>query len=196
MPHALSPGLTKPLEPHLTDDSCLRSQSPQVMRVPLASWWASAWFSGEWYPDRTVNAKITPMQVASVTTTGLFPDVVGKTVFYIQFIREDSYWISGLTGGSTVMNQPAVQETRGSIPGSGRSPGEGIGNLHKCSCLENPMDRGAWRATVQGVAKSDRAWCLEQHCMLHPSPEWRPCVLPKHRSSPHKAVFLYFGAFC
>ena len=53
------------------------------------------------------------------------------------------------------MNQPAVQETRGSIPGSGRAPGEGIGDLHKYSCLENPMDRGAWRATVHGVAESD-----------------------------------------
>ena len=42
----------------------------------------------------------------------------------------------------------------GSIPGSGRSPGEGNGNPLQYSCLENPMDRGAWRATVPGVAKS------------------------------------------
>ena len=40
------------------------------------------------------------------------------------------------------------------IPGSGRSPGEGNGNLLQYSCLENPMDRGAWRAIVHGVAKS------------------------------------------
>ena len=39
------------------------------------------------------------------------------------------------------------------IPGSGRFPGEGNGNPLQCSCLENPMDRGAWRATVHGVAK-------------------------------------------
>ena len=39
----------------------------------------------------------------------------------------------------------------GSIPGSGRSPGEGNGNPLPYSCLENPMDRGAWRATVYGV---------------------------------------------
>ena len=38
----------------------------------------------------------------------------------------------------------------GSIPGSGRPPGEGPGSPLQCSCLENPMDRGAWRATVQG----------------------------------------------
>ena len=41
----------------------------------------------------------------------------------------------------------------GSIPGSGRSPGEGNGNPLQYSCLENPMDRGAWQATVHGVAR-------------------------------------------
>ena len=40
------------------------------------------------------------------------------------------------------------------IPGSGRSPGGGHGNLLQYSCWENPMDRGAWQATVYGVAKS------------------------------------------
>ena len=42
----------------------------------------------------------------------------------------------------------------GLIPGSGRSPGEGHDNPHQYSCLQNPMDRGAWRAIVNGVAKS------------------------------------------
>ena len=42
----------------------------------------------------------------------------------------------------------------GSIPGSGRSPGVGNGNPLWCFCLENPMDRGAWWATVLGVTKS------------------------------------------
>ena len=41
----------------------------------------------------------------------------------------------------------------GSIPGSGRSPGEGNGNTLQYSCLGNPVDRGAWRATVHGIAK-------------------------------------------
>ena len=41
----------------------------------------------------------------------------------------------------------------GSIPGSGRSPGEGNDNLLQYSCLEKPIDRGAWQATVHGVAK-------------------------------------------
>ena len=42
----------------------------------------------------------------------------------------------------------------GSIPGSGRSSGEGNGNPPQYSCLENPVDRGAWRATVCGITKS------------------------------------------
>ena len=42
----------------------------------------------------------------------------------------------------------------GSIPGLGRSPGEGNGNPLQYSCLGNPMDRGAWRATVHGAVKS------------------------------------------
>ena len=42
----------------------------------------------------------------------------------------------------------------GSIPGLERSPGEGRGYPLQCSCLENPMDRGAWRATVHEVTKS------------------------------------------
>ena len=42
----------------------------------------------------------------------------------------------------------------GSIPGSERSPGGGHGNPHQCSCMENPMDRGACRLRSMGVAKS------------------------------------------
>ena len=45
----------------------------------------------------------------------------------------------------------------GLIPGSGRSPGEGHGNPLQSSCLENPMDRGAWWATVHGVTELDVA---------------------------------------
>ena len=52
-----------------------------------------------------------------------------------------------------VKNLPTVQ-TLGSVPGSGRSPEGGHGNPLKYSCLENPLDREAWRATVHGVAKS------------------------------------------
>ena len=56
-----------------------------------------------------------------------------------------------------VKNPPANAEDvrdAGSIPGSGRSPGEGHDNLFQYSCLENPTDRGAWLTTVHGIAKS------------------------------------------
>ena len=53
-----------------------------------------------------------------------------------------------------VKNLPANAGDAGWIPGSGRSLGVGNGNLLQCSCQENPMDRGAWWATVHGVAKS------------------------------------------
>ena len=62
-----------------------------------------------------------------------------------------------MPGVSVVKNLPAnARDTRdaGSIPGSRRPPGEGNGNPLQYSCLENPMDRRVWRATVQGVTKS------------------------------------------
>ena len=54
-------------------------------------------------------------------------------------------------------NLPASVEDAGLIPGLGRSPGGGPGNLLQYSCLENPVDRGAWRATVSpwGHKESD-----------------------------------------
>ena len=60
----------------------------------------------------------------------------------------------GFPGGSLVKNPPANAGDVGLIPGLGRSPGGGPGNPLKYSCLENPMDRGAWQATVHRVAKS------------------------------------------
>ena len=60
--------------------------------------------------------------------------------------------------GVVVKSPPANAGDRrdlGSIPGSGRSPGEGNGNPFQYSCLENPMDGEAWRATVHGVTELD-----------------------------------------
>ena len=60
-------------------------------------------------------------------------------------------------GGSVVKNPPANAGDTGDmglIPGSGRSPGGGNSNPLQYSCLENPMDRGAWWAAVHGVTKN------------------------------------------
>ena len=64
------------------------------------------------------------------------------------------YKNSGFPGGSDDKDSAGNVGDLGSIPGSGRSPGEGNGNPLQYSCLENPMDREAWWATVHGVAKS------------------------------------------
>ena len=59
----------------------------------------------------------------------------------------------GFPGGSVGQNPLAMQETRGQSLGSERPPGGGNGNPLQCSWVGNPMDRGAWRATVCGDAK-------------------------------------------
>ena len=60
----------------------------------------------------------------------------------------------GFPGGSEVKVSAWNAGDLGSIPELGRSPGEGNGNPLQYSCLENPMEGGAWQATVRGVTKS------------------------------------------
>jgi len=62
--------------------------------------------------------------------------------------------MKGFPGVSAVKNPPANAGDLSSISRSGKSPGEGNGNPLQYSCLENSMDRGAWRAAVHGVTKS------------------------------------------
>ena len=81
----------------------------------------------------------------------------------------------------------------GSIPGAGRSPGERNGYSLQCSCLENPMDRGTWWATVHGVAKS-QTWLkrLSMHtCISSHEKTWRKlrCILLSERSQLEKATY-------
>ena len=61
----------------------------------------------------------------------------------------------GFTGGSDSKESACNAGDLGSIPGSGRSPGEGNGNLLQYSCLENPMDREIWWAIAHGFSESD-----------------------------------------
>ena len=74
--------------------------------------------------------------------------------------------LRGFPGGSAVKNPPANKGDLGSILGSGRVPGEGNGNSLQYSCLGNPMDRGAWWATVHGITKeSDTTGQLKNKTM-------------------------------
>ena len=61
----------------------------------------------------------------------------------------------GFPGGSDGKESAHNAKDPGLIPGSGRSPGEGNGNPFQYTSLENPMDRGAWWATVHGSQESD-----------------------------------------
>ena len=70
---------------------------------------------------------------------------------HIEFlVRPSTPW--GFPHSSVGKESACSAGDTGSIPGSGRSPGEGNGKPLQYSCLENPMDRGAWQATVYGVS--------------------------------------------
>ena len=74
-----------------------------------------------------------------------------------MFIIHSSRTATGFSGGAVVKNlhdNAGDRRDAGSAPGSGRCPGGGNGNALQYSCLGNPMDRGAWWATVHEVAKS------------------------------------------
>ena len=79
-------------------------------------------------------------------------------------IKEPTKDRKGFPGGSEVKASSCNAGDLGSIPGLGRSPGEGNGNPLQYSCLENPMDGGAWWATVHAVAESDTTEHLTSWC--------------------------------
>ena len=92
-----------------------------------------------------------------------------------------------------VKNPPAKAGDVGSISGLGRSPGGGHGNTLQRSCLENPVDRGAWRAAVRGAAQVPTGPKRLSARVLRLSTERPPRLLRQLRSSlgpPGRAVVL------
>ena len=75
-------------------------------------------------------------------------------LIYIYYIYICVCLYIGFPGGSDGKESTSNVGDPGLVPGSGRSPGRGNAYPLQYSCLENPMDRGAWRAIVHGVAKS------------------------------------------
>ena len=73
-------------------------------------------------------------------------------------INKRMKWLSGFPGGSDGKESACYAGDLGSIPELGRSPGEGNGNPLQHPCLENPMDREAWWATVQGLQRVRPNW--------------------------------------
>ena len=71
----------------------------------------------------------------------------------ISFFMTEKYPTKGFPVGSAVKTLPAKAGDMGLIPGLRRSPGVENGNILQYSCLENSMDRGAWRATAHGTEK-------------------------------------------
>ena len=71
--------------------------------------------------------------------------------------------------GSEVKASACNEEHPGSIPGLGRSPGEGNGNPLQYSCLENPMEGGAWWATVHGVSVGHKLATKQQQMGIYDS---------------------------
>ena len=82
-------------------------------------------------------------------------DCVSKGLSQTEFTVAAKYGIYiGFPGGSDGTETACNAGNLGSVPGQGRSPGEGNSYSLQYSCLENPMDRGAWQARVHGVTKS------------------------------------------
>ena len=119
------------------------------------------------HQHKRIQPDLTGVHSFTVQSTNTLSTCISKTRYHARPPRYKgnrrsllfccSSTIHGFPGGSVVKNPPANAEDSGdagSIPGSGRSPGKGNGNLLQYSCLENPMDRGAWWGTVRRVAKS------------------------------------------
>ena len=102
----------------------------------------------------------------------------------LNVLVESSLWFAmGFPGGSVVKNPPANAGDRGSIPMSGRSPGEGHGNPLPYSCLENPMNRGAWlqslelqRVTTEHACKGCKKCIVKSHLLLSFTKPYSGCL--------------------
>ena len=95
-----------------------------------------------------------------------------KKIFFFS-VSCDRYHIGlryaclwGFPGGTVVKNLLPMHKDVGSVPEMGRSPGEGNDNLLQYSCLENPMDRGTWRAILPGVSKSQIRLTGTRHMLV------------------------------
>ena len=96
-----------------------------------------------------VHSKVIQLYVCVCVSVCIIFQILFQILFHYRLLQDNEYcsWLSS--------KESACQRgDAGLIPGSERSPGEGTGNPLQYSCLGNPMERGAWWATVHGAAKS------------------------------------------
>ena len=100
--------------------------------------------------------------------------------------RPSKFHVSlGFSGASDGKESACSMEKLCSVPGSGRSLGEGNGNPLQYSCLENPMDGGAWWATVHGVSKSQTRLSTHAHA--------RGCARTRAHTHTHTHTHIKLG---
>ena len=125
---------------HCHGGFCLDALFPQNWREMQQ---CSEWLAVFWVWDRDFTSFYFEICFIFLST---FPSFL----FLVCFFNEHVKW-SSFPGGSEVKASASNVGDPGSIPGLGRSPGEGNGSPLQYSCLENPMNGGAWWATVHGV---------------------------------------------
>ena len=122
-----------------------------------AIWWLQVFLKSEMEQDRKYQSVLYVGKLSTSTPWHF------SLIIYLHFnmwievkkLISPDFRVVGFPGRSEVKVSACNAGDLGSIPGLGRSPGEGNGNPFQYSCLENPMDRGAWwPTTVHGVAKS------------------------------------------
>ena len=89
------------------------------------------------------------------------------SIISLKWIYPSIYLFMGFPGGAEVKASACNVGDLGSIPGLGRSPGEGNVNTLLYSCLENPMDGGAWWATIHGSQRVRHDWATSLSLSLY-----------------------------
>ena len=130
------------------------------------------------------------LYILEINPLGCITNVFSQSIGYFFILFMVSFALQkliNLISGSDSKASACNAGDPGSIPGSGRSLGEGNGNPLQYSCLENPMDRGAWWATVHGVAKSRTR--LSDFSLLY---NWKFVPLNHLSHLPHSILFFCF----
>ena len=111
-------------------------------------------------PHTSMKTKLVKTDVSEVQITNLYPELRPALYFKIHHSNDRVFprWLSG---------KESTCQGLGSIPGTGRSPGERNDNLLQHSCLENPMHRRAWQVSPWGCKESDMTWRLNNRHMVN-----------------------------